>query len=114
MPFKGFFLLLLLSLTSVAAFLNQPTIASIPKTVQFTSRSTLLASSTGEDSELFKAGLLANSEEDAGVLASKKIRSLKDLGWRGPAKRRGNIRPRHWAFGGANEQPVQSKYSAVQ
>ena len=73
------------------------------------SLSPLKASSMGGENELFKAGLLANCEEEAATLASIKIRGLKDLGWTGPAKRRGSIRPRHWAFGGANEQPVQSK-----
>lgn len=59
--------------------------------------------------ELFKAGLLANVEDQAAALASKKIRSVQDLGWSGPAKRRGGTRPRHWAFGGAGEKAVQDK-----
>eukprot|EP00525_Craspedostauros_australis_P001830 CAMPEP_0198117486 /NCGR_PEP_ID=MMETSP1442-20131203/18242_1 /TAXON_ID= /ORGANISM="Craspedostauros australis, Strain CCMP3328" /LENGTH=239 /DNA_ID=CAMNT_0043775543 /DNA_START=94 /DNA_END=813 /DNA_ORIENTATION=- len=70
----------------------------------------LKASSTEDNADtLFKAGLLANCEDDAAQLAAKKIRSIKDLGWNKPAKRRGNTRPRHWAFGGANEKPVQLK-----
>ena len=59
--------------------------------------------------EAFKAGILANVEEEAADLASKKIRSVGDLGWKGPAKRRGGTRPRHWAFGGAGELAVQDK-----
>lgn len=71
----------------------------------------LAASSTsgGGQQDLFKAGLLANLEDEAAALASKKIRSVSDLGWKGPAKRRGNTRPRHWAFGGAGEKAVQDK-----
>lgn len=67
------------------------------------------ASSAGESQELFKAGLLANLEEEAADLASKKIRSVSDLGWKETAKRRGKTRPRHWAFGGAGEKAVQDK-----
>lgn len=65
----------------------------------------------GKQNELFKAGLLANLEDEAAALASQKIRSVQDLGWSSkvPAKRRGNTRPRHWAFGGAGEKAVQDK-----
>jgi len=67
------------------------------------------ASSNGDSDGFFKAGILANVEEDAGMLASKKLRSISDLGYKGPAKRRGNTRPRHWAFGGAGEKAIQDK-----
>jgi hypothetical protein len=69
------------------------------------------ASSAGSDSkDLFKAGLLANMEDEAAELASKKIRSVADLGWKDPSpRRRGNTRPRHWAFGGAGEKAIQDK-----
>lgn len=67
------------------------------------------AASTSLNAELFKAGLLANCEEQAANLASKKIKSVGDLGWKGTAKRRGGTRPRHWAFGGAGELSVQDK-----
>jgi hypothetical protein len=63
----------------------------------------------GDTPPLFKAGLLANVETEAAALASQKIRSVQDLGWKGPAKRSGNTRPRHWAFGGAGEKAVQDK-----
>ena len=64
----------------------------------------------GSGSEFFKAGLLANVEEEAGQLASKTIRSVADLGWKTKIpKRRGNTRPRHWAFGGAGEKAIQDK-----
>ena len=72
----------------------------------------LYASSMGGQEEgpgLFKAGLLANCEEEAADLANKKIRSVKDLGWTKPAKRAGNMRPRHWAWGGSGEKSVQDK-----
>ena len=66
--------------------------------------------SGGGGSEFFKAGLLANVEEEAGQLASKTIRSVADLGWKTKVpKRRGNTRPRHWAFGGAGEKAIQDK-----
>lgn len=82
---------------------NQPTT---------TSTTALQASSSSNTpQELFKAGLLTSPEiaEQAAQLASKKIRSIQDLGWSGPAKRRGNTRPRHWAFGGAGEKAIQDK-----
>ena len=62
-----------------------------------------------EKQELFKAGLLANLEAEAAQLASKKLKSVKDLGWKQPALRRGGTRPRHWAFGGSGEKAVQDK-----
>jgi hypothetical protein len=68
------------------------------------------ASNNGGGGEFFKAGLLANVEDEAGRLASKTIRSVADLGWKSKvAKRRGNTRPRHWAFGGAGEKAIQDK-----
>lgn len=67
------------------------------------------AGSNGSSTDFFKAGLLANVEDEAAALASKTIRSLGDLGWNGPAKRRGTTRPRHWAFGGAGEKAIQDK-----
>ena len=71
--------------------------------------STTLCAERENSEGLFKAGLFANVEGEAADLASKKIRSVKDLGWTQPAKRAGSTRPRHWAFGGAKENPVQEK-----
>lgn len=58
----------------------------------------------------------AFEEEDANqILASaitiaSKIKSTRDLGWTNPSpKRKGNARPRHRAWGGEGEMPVQSK-----
>lgn len=64
-----------------------------------------------EDLGLFKAGLLANLDDEAMELAKKKIKSVQDLGWKAstPKKRRGKIRPKHWAFGGSDEKSVQNK-----
>ena len=68
------------------------------------------SNNNGGGGEFFKAGLLANVEDEAGRLASKTIRSVADLGWKSKvAKRRGNTRPRHWAFGGAGEKAIQDK-----
>lgn len=45
----------------------------------------------------------------AAVIASK-IKSTKDLGWKiDPPKRKGKARPRHRAWGGEGEEPVQNK-----
>eukprot|EP00536_Pseudo-nitzschia_multiseries_P007278 jgi/Psemu1/304748/fgenesh1_kg.168_\ len=63
-------------------------------------------------SELFKAGLLADesSQERAVELASKKIRTVSDLGWKGKeARRRSSIRPKLWPFGGSDELAIQDK-----
>lgn len=68
--------------------------------------------SATESSELFKGGLLAddNSQERAVELASQKIRSISDLGWKGKeARRKASIRPKLWSFGGNNELAIQDK-----
>lgn len=44
----------------------------------------------------------------ASSIASK-IKSVKDLGWTKPPKRRGNARPRHRAWGGEGEMSIQDK-----
>mmetsp|Transcript_8146 Transcript_8146/g.17562 ORF Transcript_8146/g.17562 Transcript_8146/m.17562 type:complete len:257 (-) Transcript_8146:136-906(-) len=65
-----------------------------------------------ESSELFKAGLLADeeSQERAVELASKKLRTISDLGWKGSeARRRSSIRPKLWPFGGSDELAIQDK-----
>jgi len=95
----------------VGAFSTHPRVGRGYSSAALTRRIHPLAASSinGESKELFKAGLLAKLEDEAAMLASKKIRSVGDLGWKGPAKRRGNTRPRHWAFGGANEKAVQDK-----
>jgi hypothetical protein len=70
-----------------------------------------------EDQGPFKAGLLANVEEEAALLAAKKVRSLDDLGWETRGKpglsprrrRRSSVRPKFWAWGGATEVPLQDK-----
>jgi hypothetical protein len=75
--------------------------------------------------DFFKAGLLANKEEEAAKLASKKIRSLANLGFSKPTttkaallkksqsppqrRRSSLIRPKYWAWGGAEERAIQDK-----
>ena len=71
--------------------------------------STTTATQLYAESELFKAGLFANCEEEAADLAGKKIRSIKDLGFAPKAKRPASIRPKYWAWGGADELPLQDK-----
>lgn len=58
--------------------------------------------------DLFTGGAFDKQESEAAQLASR-IKSVKDLGWTSPSKRRGNTRPRHRAFGGESEKPVQEK-----
>ena len=57
---------------------------------------------------VFTGGQFDGVEEDAAKIASR-IKSVKDLGWSAPAKRRGKARPRHRAWGGEGEQPIQLK-----
>lgn len=71
-----------------------------------------LQAATGSSSELFKGGLLCDddSKERAAELASRKIKTISDLGWKGAeAKRRSSIRPKLWPFGGSNELAIQDK-----
>ena len=56
----------------------------------------------------WNGGAFANAEEEAALIASK-IKSVKDLGWTAPPKRKGGTRPRHRAYGGTTELPIQSK-----
>lgn len=65
-----------------------------------------------ESSEMFKGGLLADeySQERAAELASRKLRTISDLGWKEKdARRQSNIRPKLWSFGGNNELAIQEK-----
>ncbi|KAG7339034.1 hypothetical protein IV203_021485 [Nitzschia inconspicua] len=73
------------------------------------SASTSAKDNKNDSVDFFKAGLLANAQEEAALLASKKIRSVKDLGYTQPPKRSATIRPKYWAWGGADELPIQSK-----
>lgn len=97
--------LLLLLVVASSAFTTQKQFAT-----KLRSSPALFALQTdASKKEVFKAGFFANCDDEAAILASKKIRSVKDLGWKGPAKRRGATRPRHWSFGGTTEKPVQEK-----
>jgi len=70
---------------------------------------------TGSGNILEKVFTGGSFEDDAeGTLAeaakiASRIKSTKDLGWTQPPKRRGNTKPRHRAWGGEKELPVQSK-----
>jgi len=59
-------------------------------------------------SQVFTGGAF-DKEEAAAIKIASKIRTVKDLGWTAPAKRRGNTRPKHRAWGGEDEVPVQDK-----
>ena len=56
----------------------------------------------------FTGGWNDGVEAEAGKIAST-IKSVKDLGWTKPPLRPGSIRPRHRAFGGQGESPIQDK-----
>eukprot|EP00535_Pseudo-nitzschia_heimii_P009296 CAMPEP_0197175988 /NCGR_PEP_ID=MMETSP1423-20130617/2052_1 /TAXON_ID=476441 /ORGANISM="Pseudo-nitzschia heimii, Strain UNC1101" /LENGTH=213 /DNA_ID=CAMNT_0042625263 /DNA_START=97 /DNA_END=739 /DNA_ORIENTATION=- len=65
-----------------------------------------------ESPVLFKGGLFADkhSRERAVALASKKVRTISDLGWKEKEKRRqSSIRPKLWPFGGDSEVAIQDK-----
>lgn len=78
--------------------------------------SSALSASSGDAVEeflqnlpMFTGGAFDGVESEAVKVASR-IRSVKDLGWTSAeAKRAGSMRPRHRAFGGEGEDPVQSK-----
>lgn len=87
------------------------TTASHQQRSSFSSPSTRLH--VTESSELFKGGLLADeeSQERAVELASRKLRKISDLGWKGTesSRRQSNIRPKLWSFGGNSELAIQDK-----
>lgn len=56
----------------------------------------------------FTGGAFDGQDSEAAQLAFR-IKSVNDLGWTGQPMRRGNARPRHRAFGGSEEKPVQDK-----
>lgn len=56
----------------------------------------------------WNGGSFANREDEAAKIASK-IKTVKDLGWNAPPKRKGGTRPRHRAYGGTTELPIQNK-----
>lgn len=61
----------------------------------------------------FTGGLFEEESDEeilAGAIAiASKIKSTKDLGWTGPARRRGAARPRPRAWGGEGEMAIQDK-----
>lgn len=93
---------------------------SVPPSIRsqkpFYSRITQLTASTknGDGNILqttFSGGVGVPQESYAkeALQIASRIKSVKDLGWNGPAKRAGSTRPRHRAWGGESEQPVQFK-----
>ena len=68
--------------------------------------------SAGPLDDLFQGGLLADQDakDRASELASSKLRSVSDLGWRERTPRRpSSKRPKLWPFGGDMEKAVQDK-----
>jgi len=63
---------------------------------------------------IFTGGAFKDTPSSDEILSSassiaSKIKSVKDLGWTKPPKRRGNARPRHRAWGGEGEMAIQDK-----
>lgn len=58
--------------------------------------------------KFFTGGAFDNVDEQAAELASR-ITSIQALGWNTPPRRRGAARPRHRAYGGQTEKPIQDK-----
>ena len=68
--------------------------------------------SAGPLDDLFQGGLLADqgAKDRAFELASSKLRSVSDLGWRERTPRRSSKkRPKLWPFGGDQEKAVQTR-----
>ena len=74
-----------------------------PRIADLKSQNTNLFDST------WNGGAFAGMDDDAAKLAAARLRSAKDLGWTGPPLRRGGTRPRHRAYGGTTELPIQNK-----
>jgi hypothetical protein len=63
---------------------------------------------------IFTGGALKDTPSPDEIISSassiaSRIKSVKDLGWTKPPKRRGNARPRHRAWGGEGEMAIQDK-----
>jgi len=78
-----------------------------------TSYTTKLQATENEYISSFFTGGIFDKEEDAAIKLASRIKSVKDLGWSQPSKRRGNMRPRHRAWGGEKEKAVQDKPASV-
>jgi len=88
---------------SKALFANKKNTDIDPKIADLKSQNTNLFDST------WNGGAFADMDDAAAKLAASKIKSVKDLGWTGPPLRRGGTRPRHRAYGGTTELPIQDK-----
>ena len=65
-----------------------------------------------DSAEFFKGGLFADEDSHARAaeLASRKVRTISDLGWKEKeARRQSSIRPKLWSFGGGDEMAIQDK-----
>ena len=120
-------MLVLLSMSSANAFVVVPSTTAMPASVASSNypAKALFAKKKGKDidpkiadlksqnTNLFEAtwngGAFADMDDDAAKLAASKLKSGKDLGWTGPPLRRGGTRPRHRAYGGTTELPIQDK-----
>ena len=105
--------------SSADAFVPSSSAAASPRTATTSSSNSQLHAIDPKISELkekntnileatWNGGAFADAEAEAAAIASR-IKSVKDLGWTGPPKRKGGTRPRHRAYGGTTELPIQSK-----
>lgn len=104
-------------INNVASFTSLPTtirpIRSITSPTTTTRYLKQQPTSTPTSSNDYLAGFFTggafDKEEDAAIKIASRIKSVKDLGWRTPPRRRGSTRPRHRAYGGSTEKPLQLK-----
>lgn len=69
----------------------------------------ILEKNEKESDKFFTGGAFDKMDPEAAKIASR-FKTVRDLGWTNKdAKIRGNARPRHRAFGGEGEKPVQLK-----
>jgi len=105
---NNFFITLVLSFFMAAggvqAFAPLPHNAGRTTTMQPSLRA---ATTDDKETRFFTGGALDKMEPEAAKIASR-IKSVKELGWTGPPKRRGSARPKNRAWS-QNEKPVQLK-----
>ena len=97
----------LLLLQTASAFVV-PALNKAPDST--TSLTRLSMAATSEKTSSFFTGGAFDKQEDTAIQIASKLKSVRDLGWTtNPPKRKGSTRPRHRAFGGQSELPVQLK-----
>jgi len=57
----------------------------------------------------FTGGIFDKESQGEAIKLASKIKNVKTLGWKSTPLKRGKTRPRHRAFGGEGEKPIQLK-----